>query len=153
MYNDTSYYWIIHWFLRFRGIVPSYITETENKIKGVKCRELATTNLLLEGTPSILSYLPDSLSCVMVHLPAPTYGVYLSPLIRYSRACGSYQDFLDRGVQLTRKLLKQGFLLLKLKSSLRKFYGRHRAMVDRYGISVSQTLPCPFLIDDLSPGL
>ena len=30
-------------------------------------------------------------------IPAvPAYGVYLSQLIRYSRACGSYQDFLDR---------------------------------------------------------
>jgi hypothetical protein len=36
---------------------------------------------------------------------APAYGVYISPLIRYSRACGSYQDFLDRGLLLTRKLL------------------------------------------------
>jgi hypothetical protein len=26
---------------------------------------------------------------------------------------------------LTRKLLDQGFLLIKLKSSFRKFYGRH----------------------------
>jgi hypothetical protein len=26
---------------------------------------------------------------------------------------------------ITRKLLNQGFLLVKLKSSLRKFYGRH----------------------------
>jgi hypothetical protein len=29
-------------------------------------------------------------------------------MIRYSRACGSYQDFLDRGLLLTRKLLNQG---------------------------------------------
>jgi hypothetical protein len=69
---------------------------------------------------------------------APAYGVYLSQLIRYSRACGSYQDFLDRGLLLTRKLLNQGFLLVKLKSSFRKFYGRHPDLVDRYGISVSQ---------------
>ena len=55
---------------------------------------------------------------------APAYGVYISQLIRYSRACGSYQDFLDRGLLLTRKLLNQGFLLVKLKSSHRKFYGR-----------------------------
>jgi hypothetical protein len=27
----------------------------------------------------------------------PAYGVYISQMIRYSRACGSYQDFLDRG--------------------------------------------------------
>jgi hypothetical protein len=34
-----------------------------------------------------------------------------------------------------RKLPNQGFLLVKLKSSLRKFYGRHHDLVDRYGIS------------------
>jgi len=69
---------------------------------------------------------------------APTYVVYISQLIRYSRVCGSYQDFLDRGLLLTRKLLNQGFLLIKLKSSLRKFYGHHHDLVDRYGISVPQ---------------
>jgi hypothetical protein len=73
---------------------------------------------------------------------APAYGVYtcfcISQLIRYSRACGSYQDFLDRGLLLTRKLLNHEFLLVMLKSSLRKFYGRHHDLVDRYGISVLQ---------------
>jgi hypothetical protein len=68
---------------------------------------------------------------------APAYGVYLSQMIRYSRACGSYQDLLDRGLLLTRELLNQGFLLVKLKS-LRKFYDRHHDLIDRYGISVSQ---------------
>jgi hypothetical protein len=52
--------------------------------------------------------------------------------------CGSYHDFLERGLLLTRKLLNQGFFLVKLKSSLRKFHGRHHDLVDRYGISVSQ---------------
>ena len=42
-------------------------------------------------------------------------------LIRYSRARGFYQDFFDRGLLLTRKLLNQGFPLTKLRSSLRKF--------------------------------
>jgi len=83
--------------------------------------------------------------------------------MRYSRACGSYRDFLDRGLLLTRTLLNQGFLLVKLKSSLQKFYGRHHDLLDRYGISVSeittdmfhlsQLLPGTFLIHDLSPGL
>jgi hypothetical protein len=69
---------------------------------------------------------------------APAYGsIYLS-FDRYSRACGSYQDFLVRGLLLTKKLLNQGFLVVNLKSSLRKFYGRHHDLVDRYGISVSQ---------------
>ena len=37
-------------------------------------------------------------------------------IIRYYRACGTYQDFLDRGFVLTRKLLKHGFFLGQLKS-------------------------------------
>jgi hypothetical protein len=68
---------------------------------------------------------------------APVNGVYISQLIPYSRACGLYQDFLDRGLLLTRKLLNHVFLLVTLKSSLRKFYGRLHDLVDRYAISVS----------------
>ena len=67
---------------------------------------------------------------------APPCGVYISQLIRYSKVCGSYQYFLDRGMLLTRKLLNQGFILVTL-SSLRKFYGRHHEMVNRYGICVT----------------
>jgi hypothetical protein len=51
-------------------------------------------------------------------------------LIRYSRDCDSYHDFLDRGLLLTRKLLNQGFLVVKLKTSPRQF------TVNRYGVSV-----------------
>ena len=69
---------------------------------------------------------------------SPVYGVYISQLIRYSRPCGSCQDFLDRGLLLTRKLLHKGFPLVKLKSSLRKFYGRYHDLVNLYGIYVSQ---------------
>ena len=64
--------------------------------------------------------------------------------------------FLDRRLLQTRRLLNQGFLLVKMKSSLRKCCGRHHDLVDRYGIFVSQmttdmfhlswTLPGPFLI-------
>jgi hypothetical protein len=71
---------------------------------------------------------------ICINIPAaPACGVYISQLIRYSIACGSYQDFLDRGLLLTRKLLNQWFLLVKLK-----FYCRRHDLVDRYGISVSQ---------------
>ena len=69
---------------------------------------------------------------------APAYGVYISQLIRYSRACDDYNDFCVRGKLLTFKLMEQGFLELKLKSSLRKFFGRHHDLVDAYDVSVSQ---------------
>ena len=89
-------------------------------------------------------YRPYTLLLSMYRIPnasaiyTSAYGVYIFQLMRYSRACGSYQDFFDKGLLLTRRLLNQGFLLFKLKSSLRKFYGRHHDLVDRYGISVSQ---------------
>ena len=49
-------------------------------------------------------------SFICSNIPAaPAYGVYISQSIRYSRDCGSYQDFLDRGLLLTKKLQNQGF--------------------------------------------
>ena len=67
----------------------------------------------------------DNFNFPIVNLPymcsnissAPAYGIYISHLIRYSRACGSCQDFLDKGLLHTRNLLNQRFLLVKLKSS------------------------------------
>jgi hypothetical protein len=85
------------------------------------------------------------------------FGVYISKIIRYSRACGSRNVFLGRELLLTMKLINkgflvdklksllrkfqgrhQGFLVVKVKSSLRKVNGRHHDLVSRYGISVSQ---------------
>jgi len=64
--------------------------------------------------------------------------LYITQLIQYSRACTSYHALLDGGLLLTRKILNQGFISVKLKSSLRTFYGRHHDLVDRCGISMSQ---------------
>ena len=65
-------------------------------------------------------------SFICSNIPAACgYGVYLSQLIRYSRACSSYHEFLDRVLLLTRKLLNQRFLLINLKSSHRKFCRKH----------------------------
>jgi hypothetical protein len=47
------------------------------------------------------------------------------------------QAFFDRGLLLTMKQLNQGFLVVNLKLSLRKCYGRNN-LVNCYGISVSQ---------------
>jgi hypothetical protein len=51
---------------------------------------------------------------------APAYGVYISQLISYSKDCCSYKQFL----------------LFKLKASLRKFYGRHHDVVNRFALYV-----------------
>ena len=75
---------------------------------------------------------------------APVYGAYISELIQYSRACGSYRYFLERGSLLTKKLLNEGLLLIKLSSSLRTFYGRHHDLINRYGTSGLQMTPGMF---------
>ena len=66
---------------------------------------------------------------LMMSSAAPAYGVYICQLIQYSRACGSYYEFLDRGLQLTRKLMNQGFLVANYLyiswSSLWMFYCCH----------------------------
>jgi lysophospholipase L1-like esterase len=64
--------------------------------------------------------------------------VNISQLIRYSRACAQYSDFLGSTQLLTQKLLKQGYIAPRLKSWLQTFYGRHHNLVDRYKISISQ---------------
>jgi hypothetical protein len=54
-----------------------------------------------------------TVSICMQHL----HMVYTSLLIRNSRACGSYRDFLDRGLLLTRKLLSVHHTFLEPPSS------------------------------------
>ena len=48
-------------------------------------------------------------SYIWSNIPAASaYGVCISQLIRYFRACDSYHHFLDKELLLTRKLLNQG---------------------------------------------
>jgi hypothetical protein len=115
-----------NWSMIFVTITKNYkISITDKLIKLYDKRD--DFNFHIVNFPFIYSNIPA----------APAYGVYISQLIRYSRACGSYQYFVDRRLLLKRKLLNQGFLLVKLKLLLRTFYGRHHDLVDRYGISVS----------------
>ena len=55
---------------------------------------------------------------------SPAYGVFISQLSRYARACFSYECFILRAVRLSNKLLGQGYVKERLKLSLRKFNGR-----------------------------
>lgn len=67
------------------------------------------------------------------NIPAPlAHRVYISQLILYSRACVYRQDFADRGLLLTRQMQDQMLLVVKFKSSLRVFYGRHHDLVIQY---------------------
>ena len=56
------------------------------------------------------------------NIPAsPAYGVYISQLIRYARACSAYDQFLVRGSLLTKKLMSQGFQMSRLQAAFQNF--------------------------------
>ena len=64
----------------------------------------------------------------------PAYGVYISQLVRYSRACCNYEDFRVRHLILVEKLLKQGYKQTRLKKSYLKFHAKYNDVVNRYNI-------------------
>ena len=68
------------------------------------------------------------------------YGVFISQLIRYARACSSYECFILRASRLSPKLLGQGYVIERLRWSLRKFNGRYGDLIKHYGVSLSQVL-------------
>ena len=73
---------------------------------------------------------------------SPAYGVFISQPIRYARACSSYECFILRARRLSSKLLvlKQGYLVERLKSSFRQFYGRYGDLIQQYEVSLSRML-------------
>ena len=73
------------------------------------------------------------------NIPASSaYGVYVSQLIRYARASSEYRSFLHRGKLLTKKLLTQGYCKPRLIKTIKKLYGCHQEIVDKFGVSVSK---------------
>ena len=76
---------------------------------------------------------PDDFDFDIVNFPfldcdvprRPSYGVYMSQLIRFARVCSHVDDFNTRNKCLTAKLLKQGYRYHKLRKAFSKFYRRH----------------------------
>ena len=63
---------------------------------------------------------------------ATSYGVYISQLIRFARACSFVEDFSDRNRVITEKLLKQGYRYDKLRKTFSKFYYRNLSLISKY---------------------
>ena len=84
-------------------------------------------NFHITNFPFLSSNIPSS----------PAYGVFISQLIRYARACSSYECFILRATRLSSK---QGYVMERLKLSLRKFYGRYGDLIKHYEVSLSQML-------------
>ena len=64
---------------------------------------------------------------------SPSYGVYISQLIRF-------EDFNNRNLFLTAKLLKQGYRYHKIRKAFSKFYYRHSELIVKYNIGLKTLL-------------
>jgi hypothetical protein len=67
---------------------------------------------------------------------SPAYGMHISQLIRYAKACFVHEDFSKRCKLLTKKLMLKGYNECIFKSSFRKFFGRFNDLVFDYKITL-----------------
>ena len=66
----------------------------------------------------------------------PSYGVYISQLIRFARVCSHVEDFNALYKCLKAKLLKQGYRYHKLRKALFKFYRRHYELISKLNVGL-----------------
>ena len=60
---------------------------------------------------------------------SPSYGVYIYQLIRYARVCSNIDDFNNRNLFLTAKLLTHGYRYHKIRKAFSTFYLRHSKLL------------------------
>ena len=82
-----------------------------------------------------------------------SYGVYISQLFRFARACNHVTDFNTHNKLLTAKLLQQGYRYHKLRKTFSKFYRRHYELISKCNVGLktllSEGLSKPEFYDDL----
>ena len=61
---------------------------------------------------------------------SPSYGLHISQLIRFARVCSNDDEFNNRHLFLTAKLLKQGYRYHKIQKAFSKFYHRHSELLN-----------------------
>ena len=71
---------------------------------------------------------------------SPSYGVYISQLIRFARVSSHVSDFNARNKSLTAKLLHQGYRYHKLRKAFSKFYHRHYELVSKFKVGMHRLL-------------
>jgi hypothetical protein len=67
---------------------------------------------------------------------------YIAQLVRYSRACCSYQEWLDRELWITRNYWTKWFVVIMFNLRLWQFYDRHHDLINRYGLCHRWPLIC-----------
>ena len=80
------------------------------------------------GLASLICFWRDDFGFPIVNFPwligdvpkLPSYGVYISQLVRFARCCTSVSDFNSKNLQITSKLLTHGYRYHKLRKNIQK---------------------------------
>ena len=63
----------------------------------------------------------------------PSYGIYISQLVRLARCCTSVFDFHSKNLQITSKLLTEGYKYHKLRKTFGKFFRSYSELLSKFG--------------------
>ena len=63
----------------------------------------------------------------------PSYGIYISQLVRFARWCTSVFYFHSKNLQITSKLLTQGYRYHKLRKTFGKFFKSYSELLSKFG--------------------
>ena len=66
----------------------------------------------------------------------PAYGIYISRLVAFVRACQSLQDFNNRHKKLVKKLVGQGYNIKRLHSTFLRFGFNYQPMLAKYNTCI-----------------
>ena len=62
----------------------------------------------------------------------PSYDIYISQLVRFARCCISVLDFHSKNLQITSKLLTQGYRYNKLRKMFGKFFRSFSDLLSKF---------------------
>ena len=71
---------------------------------------------------------------------SPFYSIYISQLIGFARVCSNVDDFNNRNLFLTAKLIKQGYRYHIIRKVFSKFYHRHSELIVKCNIGLKTLL-------------
>ena len=72
---------------------------------------------------------------------SPSYGVYISQLIRFASVCSNVDDFNNRIQFSTAKFLKQDYIYHTIRKAFLKFFNRYSKLIVKYNIGLKTLLP------------
>ena len=66
-------------------------------------------------------------------LRLPSYGIYIAQLIRFAKCCTTVFDFHSTNLQITSKLLSQGYRYHKLRKTFGIFFRSYSELSSEFG--------------------